>query len=44
VITGASNAAQLEENLGAAELAERLEEAVIDRIFSIISPVADRKD
>ncbi len=44
VITGATSLQQLEENLGAGELAEKLDEAAIDRIFAIISPVADRKE
>lgn len=44
VITGATSLAQLEENLVAADLADRLDEVILDRIFAIISPVADRKD
>lgn len=43
VITGATTVDQLDENLGAAEAAEILDEAVIDRIFQIIGPVADQK-
>jgi voltage-dependent potassium channel beta subunit len=43
VITGATNVHQLDENLVAAEMAEGLSEEIIDRIFKIISPVADLK-
>jgi aryl-alcohol dehydrogenase-like predicted oxidoreductase len=44
VITGATTLHQLDENLGAADCADTLSEDMIDRIFRIISPVADSKD
>jgi voltage-dependent potassium channel beta subunit len=44
VITGATTLDQLDENLGAADCADTLGEDQIDRIFRIISPVADSKD
>ena len=41
VITGASRMEQLDENLGAAELADKLDENVLERVDAIFSPAHD---